>query len=859
MKKPPKLAEWILGKVLPKDDWNTSTGDFEEYYSKLAGEKGLFTALIWYWRNILFLVPRKINHKIWWGMIMFKNYLTVALRNMRKYKIYSLINITGLSVGIACFLAFYLYISFELSYDNYHPGSDRIYRIAAKRSDIQRPDGRNSSFGIAAPAAPEIKNNFSQVENAARFRFYNRVLVQYEDKKLYESDFLAADQELFEIFDIPVINGDPKNLINRPGTIVITKKIAEKYFPKEDPAGKTIKVDNKDYEITGIIKEAPGNSHLAYNFIADLGIENWHEGWRRWDVTAVRTYLKLKKNIDLKTFERSMNDVLKSKPGQLPETHTYFLQPVKDIHLKFDFSGWIKTPGNLTNLYIFSMIGIFILLIALVNSVNLSTARSSSRAKEVGMRKVIGAFRKQLINQFLGESMLISLLAVIIAVCLVLVSLPFFRGFTGIEFSYYDLLNTRVILMLLILTSLIGLGAGVYPAILLSAFRPILTLKGIFKSGSGKAALRKCLVVFQFTVSVILIISTLIVYFQLDFMKNANLGFDKEQKLVINARFSNNNHESIKNEFLQHPDIKGATASDNVLGHGMLGGLINIENSDSGDLFFFSIRADYDFIREYNLKIIKGRAFDKKMNDPSIQARIINETAYKILKPFIPDNFIGRKINTSRGFFTIIGVVKDFHFNGLQYKINPLMIELPGWYRENAITLSVNTQNLPETMAFVKNKWKDLNLGEVFSYYFLDEVFEQKYRAEEQIGKVFSTFTVLGLCIAFLGLFGLALFTAEKRTKEIGIRKTFGASVTSIMLLLTKEFIKWVTLGIVIAFPITYFAMNKWLDNFAYRIGIGWYPFVIAAVIAIIFSVFTVSFQAIKAASRNPVESIKYE
>ncbi|MFC1492702.1 ABC transporter permease [candidate division KSB1 bacterium] len=861
-KKLPDIPRIILQIFLYSRFKEGHWGDLIEEYNTIADNNGKLKAYFWIWIFAVRSVPGGAYYNILRSILMFENYLKIAFRNMKRQKVYSIINIAGLSIGIACFLAIFLYVRFETSYDNYHPDADRIYRLTTKRSDLIIPEGQNKYPGTSCLAAPFIKENFGQVENAAILwpRGYRSELLQYKDKKFFESYSMYADQELFKIFNIPVIKGDSRNLLTRPKTAVITKTIAQKYFGNEEPIGATIKMNSVDFEITGVIKDAPGNSHLAYDVIVYLDTENGPERRRSWNTLSYMTYLKVNQNIDIKSFEESLNEALKSKSGQLSEQLEYFLQPVKDIHLHSTFSWEIRPPGNSTNLYIFSIIGIFILVIASVNFINLSTACSGSRAKEVGMRKVIGAKKKQLMYQFLSESLLISFLSIIISTCLILILLPAFRELTGIEFTLYEILNTEVITTLILLTCIIGIVAGIYPGLLLSGFNPVQTLKGISRLGLGKAVTRKCLVIFQFTVSVILIISTLIVYFQLSFMKNANLGFDKEQKLVIDSGFSNSNHISVKNEFLQYHNIKGATVSFQVPGSATLSYLLSLKDND---ISFYGNQVDYDFVREYELEIIEGEEFNEKTTGDSSTVWLINETAFKMLEPFFPENFIGKEILLGGGKTRIIGVVKDFHYKGLQYEIGPFLLEpfRPGswWASRSKLTLTISTQNLPETLEFVEKKWNELKLGDVFSYRFLDDAFMQLYEEEEKVGRIVSTFTAIGLFIAFLGLFGLTLFSAEQRTKEIGIRKILGADVSSIIHLLTKKLIKLVTLGILIAFPFAYFAMDLWLQNFAYRIEIGWLPFVASAALAIVLSIFTVSFHAIKAAHSNPVDSLKYE
>jgi putative ABC transport system permease protein len=859
---PPKLGMHFLGRLLPDDERTETIGDLEERFHLKARERHAAGARVWFWLQVLHLVLYLVKDHTYWSCIMFKSNLIIAWRNIKRTKACALINIAGLAIGFACFLAIFLYVRFEMDYDNYHRDGDRVYRVATIISSLNMPGNRNRFANISGPAAPTIKENFPQVEKAARFLVDRSTLVKYQDKNFYENNFLYADQELFDVFTIPVLKGDVHRLVVRPGTLAITEGMARKYFGNEDPVGKTIRAGDSDFEITGVIKDPPRNTHVKYNFIASLDFPHLNQ-WQResWTQTNFYTYLKFNRKIDVKNFEKSLNSFLKGSPGKLRKVWTYFLQPLRDIHLHSDLLYEIEPPGNPVYLYIFAVIGAFILLIAAVNFVNLTTARSTSRVKEVGLRKVIGAHKKQLIRQFLGESLLLSALAVAIAVGLVSILLPYLGRLTGIEFRMADLFNLQVMMGVLALTALIGLGAGFYPALFLSGFSPILTLKGVFRKGSGKAALRRSLVVIQFAVAVIMVISTLLVYSQLRFMKNAKLGFDKEQKLVVSARLSRRNYESIKNEFLSYHAVKGATASS-VPGRDDQTYAISLSDKKFSGIVFNVSTVDKNFLPEYKLEIVAGEWFQKGMSGGEAEVCLINETGAKVLGFDRPEHAVGKFLQgLGPSLHQVMGVLKDFHYRGLQQKIDPLVFLLPEAKNTylGVLTMTLETKNLQDTLKFIENKWKELKLGDIYSYRFLDEDFSRLYQTEEKVGRIFGTFTALGLLIAFLGLFGLALLTTEQRTKEIGIRKVLGATVPKIFVLLTREFIRPVAVGILIAFPIAYYAMHQWLQNFAYRTEIGWLPFAGAAAAAVALSLLTVSFQALKSAAANPADAIRYE
>ncbi|MFC1564749.1 ABC transporter permease [candidate division KSB1 bacterium] len=860
----------LLGRLLvvftDEEDLIHLKGDYFEIYNDIYQHRRRISADLWIIRQIIRSALIYFSDLFYGSLIMFMNYLKITIRNIRRYKVYSFINIAGLSIGIACFLAIFLYIRFETSYDNYHEDAGRIFRVARTASEIEK-FGNTSGFAcICGPAATFLKENFPQVERAARLRFSSRALIQYGDKLFYESNFLRAEQEIFDILHIPVITGDPDNIINRPRTIAISEEMSKKYFGGEDPSGKIIKVNNMDYEVTGVVSDPPRNTHLKYNFIANLDYENGPEWYRSmWNAATFHTYIKFYQDIDIESFEKSINDLLQVQPVDFNGEWVFFLQHVTDIHLRSALFDEIEPPGNPKYLMIFTVIGIIVVLIASVNFINLLTARSTSRAMEVGMRKVVGAKRSQLIRQFLGESTILSFLSIIMSFIIVLLSLPLLSGFTGIKYEIYDLVNPEIIMGFLGLAVIVGSGAGIYPAFLLSGFRPVQTIKGYFRTGKSGIALREYLVIFQFAITAIMIISTLIIYFQLNYMKNAYLGFDKEQKLIIPARLTERNYEAIKSEFLKYHNIKSAAASSSVPGRITARFGTSRKDADFYGKGLNYLTVDYDFISEYNLVLIAGEDFKKGKYGSASRVCLINEAAVKLLELGSPENVPGKEIYVGLNYvYKIIGVIADFHNRGLQQKIDPLCIvyaeSQPTFINDlYTITLTVETPSITETLSFVEKKWRELNLGSVFSYYFIDEDFNRHYRTEERVGKIFSTFTALGLFIAFLGLFGLALFTAEQRTKEIGIRKTLGATIMSIIQLLTKEFVKWVAVGIIIAFPAAYFAMDLWLQNFAYRIEIGWLPFAASAALAILLSIITVSFHAIKSATANPVDSLRYE
>ena len=622
--------------------------------------------------------------------------------------------------------------------------------------------------------------------------------------------------------------------------------------------------------VTGIIEDLPQNTHLQFDCILSYVITDepeWMSGWHALATPAL-TYIKLKPGIYFDEFEELIRDVPYTYIGeQLDEmgaTYSNFLQPVKDIHLYSLAVDGQKPSRSLIYVYVFSAVGLLILLIACMNFMNLSTARSTNRSCEVGIRKVAGAHRSQLMRQFMGESLITFCIALVIALIMVGLLLPVYNNIAGTQFNTSTLMQPPIILSVIGLTILVGIGAGIYPAFVLSAFRPILVLKGSHKAGSRSVNMRKILVVGQFAISITLIVATLIVYRQLHFMKNQPLGFEKEQKLVLTLSgwdIIEDNFDQVKNEFLQHPSITGATATSGVPGTfiNRLWIYPSEEKPENGQTPRI-LRCDQDFISAYDIGILAGRPFQKEMGTDRLSGNfIINEAAVTSFGWNSPEEAVDRQImiGNRRDKYKVIGVVENFHWSGLQNAIEPMVLRFSSTFRY--ITLKVNTKNLPETVAFVEKKYDELFPNQVFEHFFVDTHFDRQYNFEERLGRIFRIFTFLGICIACLGLFAMATFTAQQRTKEIGIRKILGASVPSLVQLFSREFILLVAISNIVAWPIAYWAGVQWLRNFAYRISIEWWMFALAGTLATGIALLTVSAQAIKASHANPVDSLRYE
>jgi len=798
-------------------------------------------------------------------VFMLKNYLKIAIRNISRYKGYSFINIFGLAIAIICCIFIFLYVHQEMSYDRYHADHDRIFRVA---EDIQTKTANRIFAPVSPPLAPALKENFPRVEYAGRFMDLSPGLVKYQDKIFYENNGFAVDQEILHIFTIPFLKGNPSKALVRPRTLVVTERMAAKYFGNDDPLGKTLKLNNRDYEITGVVANPPANTHWKYNFIISFKtLEKW-SGLYNWYATMVYTYVKLSAGTDVKGFEEQMQHIAHKYVGETlkewGDVYRYFLQPIADIHLYSHLRYEIEPPGNPNMIIIFSTVGLLVLLIACINFINLTTARSANRAKEVGLRKVVGGQRKQLIFQFVGESFISALIALIAAMSFTGLIMPLFNKLLGTQFTSSSLYQLPVLAVMLAMVLFIGLAGGLYPAFILSGFKPVSVLKASLSTGSTKSLLRRVLVVMQFSISIVLIIITIGVHKQLQFMKRQYLGFDKEQKLVIpfggGIRIEKN-YNTIKNQYLQQSGILNATVSSHVPGRGVNNYRISLVGEDDDkSQSMFHLYFDPDFIPDYNIKMIAGRAFDKEMGTDEKKTCLINRAALEAFGWNSPQQATGKVLKTGNGSrdLRIIGVTENFHYRGLQHEVEPLVME---WNPEqfSSMTLTINTEDLGETLAFAEKTWESLFPGHPFEYYFLDEDFNKQYLVEERTGALFGVFTILGQFIACLGLLGLAAFTTRQRTKEIGVRKVLGASIPGITFLVSKEFLKWVILANIIAWPAAYIAMNQWLSSFAYRTPIGIWSFVASALLALLVAIVTVSYQSIRAAAANPMEALRCE
>jgi putative ABC transport system permease protein len=781
---------------------------------------------------------------------------------------YSFINIAGLALGIACCIFIFLYVRLELSYDSYHPDVERLFRVGLV---TETEAGRKVHTTNLIPMGPALKEAYPQIEYAGRVcKAFNQPTVRYQDKIFREDYLLKADSDMLYIFDIIFLHGDPKTALIHPNTAVLTEAFSQRYFGDEDPLGKTFQINSKDFKVAGIVRNPPRNTHLQFECLLSYTITDepeWMSGWHALATPAL-TYLKLKPGINPDEFEKLILNAPQTYIGEqldeLGARYTNFLQPVRDIHLYSLSAEGRKPSRNLIYACIFSIAGALILLIASMNFMNLSTARSATRSCEVGIRKVVGAHRHQLVRQFLGESLVTSMVSLLIAIMIAILTFPFYNDLAGTGYTAVTLFQPDIILGLLAIVLLVGTIAGTYPALFLSAFKPVSIFKGTLGAGSRSFVMRRILVISQFAISTILIVSTLIVYRQLHYMRSRPLGFEKDQKLVLTLSgwdIIEDNYDQVKDEFLQHPSITEATASSGVPGKfiNRLWMYPSVEELDNGQTPMI-LRCDQDFTSVYGIKMAAGRPFRKEMGTDRLSGDfIINEAAVRSFGWDSPEESIDRQImiGSQRSKYTVIGVVEDFHWYGLQNAIEPMVLRFVSTFRY--ITLNVQTENLPETLTFVEEKYNELFPNQVFEYFFVDTEFDRQYGFEERLGRIFRLFTFLGICIACLGLFGMATFMAQQRTKEIGIRKILGASVPNLVQLFSREFILLVAISNIIAWPIAYYAGRTWLQNFAYRVSLDWWIFILAGLLATGISLCTAGVQSMKVSLANPVDSLRYE
>ncbi len=794
----------------------------------------------------------------------------MALRNLLRHKGYSFINIAGLAVGIACCTFILLFVQDELSFEKNHRKAQNIYRLTITIDN----SGTLEKAGITSPRiAPQLKEDFPEVKQFVRLLSTgNQALFRYNNQALYENGGYFADSTLFEIFDYPLVAGNSKTALNDPNSIVLSQELAKKYFGNENPIGKIIELETQSsytLKVTGILAEVPRTTQVRPDFLVPMRLTG-SDFLNQWFAYGCTSYILVNDNFNAAAFEQKLPGFTKkyqpNAPGTPPPPSLH-IQPLLHIHLDADYGGQLAPVSDIKNVYLFSALALFIILLACINFMNLATARSQNRSKEVGVRKVIGATRPQLIRQFLSESLLLSLFALLLAIGLVYLALPLFNQLSGKYIQINFLRNFELWLGLLGLTVLAGVVAGVYPAFYLSGFRPVQVLKGRLVGSASGSSLRQSLVVLQFAISIALMVGTAVVYNQMQYVQHKRLGFNQEQMLIVNIPGNQDIKKSrtLKEELLRLPEVKQATLTGSIpaddgwwrtpmrpLGQGQ-----SKENSIIG----FVLPTDFDFAKTFGLELSAGRLLDKSFTTDTARAIMINEAAVAAFGWQKPEDALGKRIsyggNDSIG-SVVVGVLKNFNFQSLHQKVEPLIFNASS-NRASFLVVKVPGADLPATLAKLEQKWNAFDAKHPFDFTFMNERLQSQYQAEIKLGRIFAVFAGLAIFIACLGLFGLASFTTEQRTKEIGIRKVLGASANNIMVMLSKDFVKLVLLANLLAWPVAWYGMNQWLQDFEYRTPISWGTFGLAAAAALVIALATISVHALKAAVANPVKALRSE
>jgi putative ABC transport system permease protein len=811
---------------------------------------------------------------------MILNYIKIAWRNLMKYKFISFINLFGLTVGLTCCLLIATYIVNELSYDRYNKNAENAYRLTRSFNNAAGVVSLNLST-VSPPFGYYFPTDFPEIKKMTLLLNNGTTPLKYKEKLISESNVYFADEHLFDVFTLNVLAGDPKTALREPFSVMLSKEMAKKYFGNEDPMNKVLRANNQfDIKVTGIYEGFPANSHLhpgvlvSFNTLKDSAVYGAENLRTNWGNNSFFTFLLLPEHYDIKRMiarfpafvDRRMDH--KDYNGDLPSKYTKLgLQKLTDIHLYSHTDYEAEPNGDITRVYIFSIIGLFILLIACINYMNLSTARSALRAREIGIRKVIGARKKEIIAQFLSESVLISWAAIVISFIFLYFSLPWLNSLSGQELSIRVLMKWQILVPIILTPFVVGILSGIYPALFMSSFQPVKTLKGLLKVGSGNISFRKFLVVAQFSISIVLIITTIIVFQQLRYMQKTSLGYDKEH--LISLPYSNSintPYESFRNELLQNPEIREVARSSRIPTGRLLddmGASAYVGDSlrpITTDIKFLA--TDYDFVPTYAIHVVAGRNFSRAFGTDTSNF-VLNEAAVQAIGWKSSADAVGKNFKYGQFKGKVLGVVSDFHFESLRQKIVPIILVntpvSPTDSYFNTLSVKITGNHVTGALATLEKTWRKYMPEIPFRYTFLDESYAKLYESEQRQRTIFTVFACVAIFIACLGLFGLSAFTISQRVKEIGVRIVLGAKVNSIVVLLSGDFLKLVLIASVIAFPIAWYAMAHWLQDFAYRIDIQWWVFVLSAILALIVALGTVSFHAIRAAMANPVKSLRSE
>jgi putative ABC transport system permease protein len=858
---PPQWADKLLEWLCPDELLEEVQGDLQELFEERVAEAGQRQARREYILSVLgYLRPyafkRKTNHYSQLSLFtMFNNYFKIALRNLYRQKAFFLINIFGLAIGLMCFTLILLFVYHELSFDRFHHKPQQVYRVV---KDFVNDDGTKIPDATTPPAlAPALQKELPEVAYTTRIfpNWGQKYLLEYEDKRFYETNLMRVDSSFFDVFTFEFVQGNKTTAFQQPHSILLTQKAAIKYFGKQDPMGKFIKLPfNKEtnYQVTAILKDVPTNAHFTFDFLIPIKFKDIDSNWGWY---TFYTYVRLKENADPEKFKAKLQPLFKQY--QPEDKSQFYAQALTDIHLTSNLKWELAANGDLSYVRILITIALFVIIIAGINYINLITAQSVKRAKEVGIRKVAGAFKSLLIWQFLNESILTALVAFGIALLGVAAFLPFSKQIFGVELFLFTANNKILWLLLVIATLLVGLLAGLYPAFYLSSFNPIKVLKGSFSNSHKGVWLRQGLVIFQFIISTLLIAGSLIISQQLDFIQNKKLGYDKENIIVVPNISSTSNFGALSNELKKIPNVVNVGGANGILGGQNWTTSVRAKGKQESVLLNFLV-VDYGFLPTMGVEFHEGRNFSKNFGTDT-SAIVLNEAAVKQLglqEPLLGQPIVSNQADSTT--MNIIGVVKDFHFTSFHDPIKPFGFVLSSQGSDGTMFVKIN-KDTRQAITMIEQAWKTAIPNRPFEYSFQDEQVNKIHEVEGRFGALFSYLTLLAILIACLGLFGLAAYTVQQRRKEIGIRKVLGASVSNITLTLSSNFLLLIAIAFIIAIPIALYAMNSWLDNFAYRITITWQVFVVAGIIVFFIAILTVSYQAVKAGLANPVKSLRTE
>lgn len=790
---------------------------------------------------------------------MFHNYLKTAFRNLFRNPLYALINIVGLTIGITCCLLILIYIKHEFSFDRFHEKKDNLHRLVFEFVD---PEGTTASPQMTAPVGPAMVATFPEVVRCTRFSTREDGYFSYQEKAFREEGLFYADSSLFEMFSFELLAGDPHTALAEPYSVVLNQETAMRIFGDKNPLGETVRWNNRDdFLVTGVVKSPPANSHLQFSSLVSFSSRyedrryymDWNGGMQYYH------YLELVPGADDAALAEKFPDFMYENINHTLESHgvsiNVSLQPLEKIHLSSGFVGEIGPTGSMSNIYIYAAIAIFVLFIACINFMNLTTAMATKRAKEVGMRKVFGAARTNLVRQFLGESIVMSMLGLVIALILIEILLPVFGSVVSRELELYQWSNLDLVLGIPVLVLLVGILAGSYPAFYLSAFKPVSVLKGLFKGQKSFSGVRNSLVLIQFAISIVLIICTLVIYAQLGFIRSKDLGFNKDNILILNFTSDSfkQQYEKLKEALSGIPDVVSSSATSQIPGKGFTSNGYRPEGLDRS-IMFNKVAVDYDYFSTMGLQVTDGRAFSRELTTDR-EAYLINEALARQLDWTYP---VGKTIHRGKD-HTVIGVVRDFHFASVHEEIGSLIFDMNPYLGYDHLLVRFRTANLSGLISDIQQVWRKIDPNEPFEYHFMDDVFDSVYRTEQRMSSMLLYFAILAIVIACMGLFGLALFNTEQRTREIGVRKVFGSSVSGVILLISGKFSRWVLLANILAWPVAYLIVKQYMQMYAYKINLPVWIFFLAAAGVYLIAILTISLQSYRAGMTNPGDALRYE